>query len=455
MKRLVFLVCIAGLMMACHKGGNDDAAAIKTAAPVEPSLQMMELNGPVKQIIEYTEQYEPLNVKQLNDYIVRKAAFAFRWIDPDIKGDSKFEYVSTYTVHYLSDDEDKVPYMQYRFDKDGYLTEEMGYHDEGNWAYQTLYTRNEDHRETKTEYFQGNEPKWRYINEYNAYGFSTHYTYWTADNGIGDPQESETLYTYDEQNNLICTEEYSNNSFDSKTVYTYDAYGNELEEVHSGNWSAKWTYTYLEGVEGKHDWLTGIRYFSPEDTLQDEYLFTYNEDFTEKQQVVRNAKGDTTAVYKYQLDDQARTTYEECIQYQPGGKKETTYKGYTEFDEHDNVVFASFTGLTPETNISTVYKFDDQNRQVEEVYCTNYEGPVQMRTVTTYGANGQPAVVDLYVGVLHPDCNVPEMIVSRQKYEYDEQGNWIRQEEYYFTNGQTADEEGHLTEVRTREIQYY
>lgn len=462
MKRIVFLAMACVALVACNKG-NEDPREKRTMPADDPHTVAMELSGQVKSVTEtdhgllspelFYYSSDSFDPAELNDYIVRAAAYEYRVVDEEADPeDNEFFYELPFSERYYNaeDHEFNLPYTKYIFDKDGYETEQLQYRDPTKPVIRTVYTRDEKHRETRSEFFRNGVLDNMLAHEYNADGFITKYVYWTRDNGYGEESESVTTYYYDDKNYTLYEEEFKNDTFASKTVYAYDQYGNELEETHTGEWDAKWAYDYLYGEGENRDRMTMLAFYSPHDKLETVRYYTFTEDMSGQYEADLNGEGDTTAVHFYRFDDKTRITHEECTIFGRNGEKDFRYTDDSEIDENDNMTFYSHTSTRPGDVYSVVYKYDDKQRIVEVVNCNQYDGPLQIRTVTTYGANGKVVREDTYVGVLHPDCNVPEMPAASDIWTYDEHDNWIKKETYYYIGKQPQ-----LFGLITREIEYY
>lgn len=454
-KKALFVCCAVIVLVACSEG----KLVKQEAAPETPHS---EYNGHVKQVIEidhslltpelFAITQEDFDLEALVDYQCQELAAEIRTEKEaeELEDDEdafEFYYDMPWAERFFNDEDDAADYAYSieRFDKDGFLTFYGSYRSPQHWSFKQVYTRDENHRTIKEEFF--NDEVWSSTNEfqYNADGFVTRSFFSTADG-----TKIETRYTYDELNYLTAQEEYRKDTFYNRTVFAYDQFGNKLSEQSSGSWDCKWEYDYLYGKGKKRDLLTEIAYYSPSSQLENRYTYRYSKDLSELDEYQINGQGDTVARHHYCLDDQMRQLCDQCTLFPEGG-----YASSVEYDDRGNMISNENEGSEPWNYFAETVRYDDANREIERTTFNTYNGPLNTRTVTSYDAQGNKIKAESYLSVLTDEGLTEEQLATREIWEYDAQGNWINQETYYFSVDQTAADKGHLVDKKTREIEYY
>lgn len=222
-------------------------------------------------------------------------------------------------------------------------------------------------------------------------------------------------YKRDENNNIIEKEETGSNEGDAyKTlnVYKLDTKNNVIETKE---------YNLNGGLES----VISYKYDDKNNILEEN--MTYN----------NSGSPYISRKYKYKYDEKNNVVEKLDVDELDFNLSRTTYK----YDANNNVIFQQQTQKDGKRATTEIFKYDQRNNKIEEGKCYDLKANQFQMNYFVYDEN------DNLIQESAKNLDGSEYYKINYKYEFDNQGNWIRR-----TSDNNADYPGYIVE---RTIEYY
>lgn len=433
MKRLPVFLFAAMMLAAC----SDDNNQVQNT-----TLQDLNLKGKVKHMTEAA--YDSYNSDKVQPFD------AHRLLDVQIEQTAADEHETGF-YHYLLGEGDMMNFTtEYFFNERGLATE-IRYH----FGSEPVEIVN------RMEYDDKNRETW--LEQINAQG-EVQTTISMVFDGKGneirrvnaDPQSGDTTITewvYDKRGNRLreTTRRDDEVTWDETWEYAYGSRHKDDRVVRNDVRSGGHIVTLYEYDDNKN--MTS-QTKQQNGKFWDKHLFKYNADGTMAASASVDDNGDTLSYTTYEYDEAGRIVYQ--AQFNRGAEV-GEYRISKRYDDKGNEVFSEYYGEV-DHHVSNI-EYDEEGRDVKNTYY-DYVTSIESQTVTKYYA-GEYAAKDDVEEILtykritdNPGAEDDDnefKLVMQVVCQYDDHGNQVRRETYYFA----ADGEAVLTEMTEREMEYY
>lgn len=432
----------------------------KSTDPAQSGWEQMELRGKVKSITEINHTIVSpesmafgdgnfADVCFLDYYMYLQAACEANGIDIEDVLVGKCDEPEEFDFYGEGNEDEGFAYTVYQFDENGDLERKLCYLETMNDAPsdQEVNTYDNKHQLLRTEHFNP-DLTLAFFREYayNADGFVTREYYCPSQ---GDTFED--IFEYDANNNNTRYIGYINGEVSFERTTEYSSSGQELVEIcQSEGYYNKWEFDYFPSGKCKGKERERRRYVEG-GRLENSQHIVYSADMSERWEVYLDGKGDTIALYYYQIDTDGNDIYEEYYEY--GNENPSTVSQWA-YDKRGNMTHYEWQGKERTEYTSMDFEYDNKGRETAYTWFSLDQGAVLTRVETSYDANGRIRTEDTYLQVVNvedPDDSTDEELTKHEVYYFDTHDNWIKREVYKTdTNDELL-----LMKMQTREIAYF